>query len=92
MKKRKIGDQVAWYSSSAGSRTYKVGRVVAVVPEGTRPGAGFGLDAPGGPRDHESYVVAVKVGKTDRAKPKHYWPRASALVSVGRDGEANWNE
>lgn len=30
-------------------------------------------------RDHVSYLVAVKTGKTDAAKPTLYWPRVSAL-------------
>lgn len=30
-------------------------------------------------RDHESYLVAVKTGKTDSAKLTIYWPRVSAL-------------
>ena len=73
-----IGDTVTWWSSSNGSRTEKTGKVVAVIPLGVSPN-GWGLDAPGCWRDHESYIVEVKVGKTARAKPKNYWPRVSAL-------------
>lgn len=80
----KIGDQVEWSSQAQGSETTKQGRIVAVVSAGDRPnrdnfedlykgpGCGFG-------RDHESYVVRVVAGKTGNAKPKHYWPRVSAL-------------
>lgn len=34
-------------------------------------------DFGGGPRDHESYLVAVRQGP--KAKPALYWPRVSAL-------------
>ena len=34
------------------------------------------------PRNHESYMVAVKVGATDRAKKALYRPRVSGLKRV----------
>ena len=37
------------------------------------------IDGGGLARDHESYLVAVKTGKTDAAKLTLYWPRVSAL-------------
>lgn len=37
------------------------------------------IDGGGLPRDHESYLVAVKTGKTDAAKQSLYWPRVKAL-------------
>lgn len=81
----KIGDTVAWTSSASGGTTSKSGTIVQVVPIGSRPGREWGLDAPGSPRDHISYVVAVKVGKTDKAKPRHYWPRVAALVPTKKE-------
>jgi hypothetical protein len=76
----KVNDRVTWWSSSGGSRTEKTGNVVEIIPADNRPDAKrWGLDSPGYGRDHESYIVAVKIGKTDKAKPKHYWPRVSAL-------------
>lgn len=81
------GQDVQWSSSSNGSTKRKVGTVVAVVPPKTRPdisglmrkhGAssnyGYGME-----RDHESYVVLVSGGRTSKAKPVLYWPRAAAL-------------
>jgi hypothetical protein len=35
-----------------------------------------------------SYVVRVKVGKTDAAAPKHYWPRTMALSKKETTTEA----
>lgn len=79
----KIGDKVTWSSQAQGFAREKTGVVVEVVAAGNRPsrkfddlhkgvGCGYG-------RDHDSYVVEVRTGKTDKAKPKHHWPRASAL-------------
>jgi len=39
----------------------------------------------GGKRDHESYLVAVKTGKTDRAKKSLYWPHVAWLRKVNGD-------
>jgi hypothetical protein len=82
--KFKLGERVAWVSSSNGSATRKVGTIVEVVPfkgristEHTK----YGLRQEALPREHESYVVHV-AGKTDRSAGKRYWPRVSALVRV----------
>lgn len=75
----KVGMTVEWRSSANGSTKHKVGEIVAVVPAKQRPAPKFRLDSSGLPRDHESYVIAVKCGKTDKAKPKLYWPRVAAL-------------
>lgn len=37
------------------------------------------IDCAGLSRNHESYLVSVQDGKTDKAKPKIYWPRVSSL-------------
>jgi len=77
----KIGDRVEWESQSHGSMKTKVGTVVAINPPNCIEHlmAKWGLKGAGYARDHESYIVAVKAGKTDKAKPKYYWPRVSAL-------------
>lgn len=79
----KIGDRVTWSSQAQGFAREKTGTVVEVVEKGNRPSRKFddlhkGIGCGYG-RDHDSYVVEVRTGKTDKAKPKHYWPRASAL-------------
>ena len=82
----KIGDHVKWRSQAAGSTTEKTGEIVVVVPPKKLPSDV--MDAAlkrltrrydGWPRDHESYIVKVKVGKTDKARPVLYWPRVSGL-------------
>lgn len=77
----KLGDRVEWESQSAGSMVKKIGVVVAINPPGgiEHVKVKWKLNGAGYARDHESYIIAVKVGKTDKAKPKHYWPRVSAL-------------
>ena len=77
----KIGDRVEWESQSAGSVKKKVGTVVAINPPNgiEHVKVKWGLNGAGYARDHQSYIIAVKVGKTDKAKLKHYWPRVSAL-------------
>jgi hypothetical protein len=35
-------------------------------------------------RDHVSYLVSVKIGKTDEAKKGLYWPRVSQLESANK--------
>lgn len=82
--KIEAGSKVKWASQAQGHHKEKVGVVVQVVPAGERPnrerfldlykGAGVGCG-----RNHESYVVAVPTGKKGMGKPKHYWPRVSAL-------------
>lgn len=79
-----IGDTVRWSSQAGGVRKEKVGEVVAVVAAKTLPnreqflslykGAGIGIS-----RDHESYVVRVRTGKT---ATKDYWPRSNSLSAV----------
>ncbi len=79
-----IGDTVRWSSQAGGVRKEKVGEVVAVVAAKSLPnreqflslykGAGIGIS-----RDHESYVVRVRTGKT---ATKDYWPRVNSLSAV----------
>lgn len=79
-----IGDTVRWSSQAGGVRKEKVGDVVAVVAAKSLPnreqflslykGAGIGIS-----RDHESYVVRVRTGKT---ATKDYWPRVNSLSAV----------
>ena len=62
----------------------KIGQVVQVVPAGEIPDRKIAPDlfrgsGIGHPREHESYVVRVKTGKTAF---KHYWPRVKALSIV----------
>lgn len=81
----KLGDKVQWTSSASGGTRTKCGEIVEVVHPGDRPsrefadlhrqGCGYG-------RDYESYVVRVKQGKTERSKPRHYWPKAEKLLLV----------
>ena len=81
----KIGDRVQWTSQSKGSRTAKVGRIVAVVPpkmspskfvpEGFRAGSPLGF---GVPRGHETYLV-----KVDGKGRGLYWPRVKYLLVKG---------
>lgn len=87
----KKGDVVEWRSQAGGNTTKKTGTVVAVVPAGLHPARRVNADPAiatltrmydGGERDHESYIVAVKVGKTEKAWPKLYWPRVSTLKLV----------
>lgn len=88
----KVGSKVTWSSQAHGSRTTKVGTIVAVVPPGGSPSRAFAAvrktlnarSAFGGgmARDHESYLVSVTVGKTDKAKPALYWPLVSQLRRV----------
>ena len=80
-KQFKLGDRVAWESQSRGSMKTKVGTVVAINPPNgiEHVKVKWGLVGSGYARDHQSYIVAVKVGKTDKAKPKYYWPRVTAL-------------
>jgi hypothetical protein len=78
---------VKWTSGAFGTQKTKTGVIAQIVPAGELPdreqfrslytGAGVGSS-----RDQVSYVVAVKVGKTDKAKPYFYWPRANKLVAV----------
>lgn len=91
----KIGDKVTWSSQSGGSTTTKSGEVAGIVPPRTYCNwhdlRGCNIDEKyktltrrfdGGLRNHESYIVMVKTGKTDKASPVLYWPRVSSLRLV----------
>lgn len=88
----KIGDPVKWSSQAGGRIKQKTGEVVFVVPVGGSSWEldeekrykelmdthkvhfdGVVLSA----RNHESYLVSVKDGKTDKAKKSLYWPRVT---------------
>lgn len=76
-KQFKVGDRVKWDSQANASWKTKIGTVVDVVKAGQNPHLiGSGL-----PRNHESYVVSVEVGKRVK-RNKLYWPRVSALQAV----------
>lgn len=75
---RKVWDHVSWISQANGGWTRKIGVISQVIPAGSRP---VDIKGCGLPRDHESYVIAVQVGK-GKAAPRLYWPRVSALESV----------
>lgn len=76
-----VGDPVTWTSQAGGVQKTKSGIVVAVVAAKTLPerslfpqlykNSGIGMS-----RDHESYVVRVKMGVS---ATRDYWPRANAL-------------
>jgi len=71
----KLGDLVIWESQSHGNGKTKFGKIIEVVPTGRRPKSA--LRSPGGPRNHESYVVEVQGGTR---KNTLYWPVASGLA------------
>ena len=89
----KIGDMVAWKSTSNGVEKEKRGKIVNIVPPHKGPlkyiveakeetGAAFSSSAgPGMSRDHESYVVHVPA-KTDKGKGTLYWPKVRNLLIV----------
>jgi hypothetical protein len=80
----KKGDKVTWLSQSGGCTREKNGEVVAVVPDGQSVSCRFlssqGLDSHSrrfdgvSPRDHTSYLIAVRSGKTDKSALVLYWP------------------
>lgn len=76
-----INTEVFWESQANGTEAVKSGRVVCIVPAGQWIPKEWSKKLPnhGGPRNHDSYIVEVMVGKTDRAKPKYYWPIANKL-------------
>ena len=87
-KEIKLGDLVTWTIQAQGCSKTKVGVVVEIVPENCMPsrdefpklytGAGVGS-----PRNHESYVVSVDVGRNKKGVTfREYWPRVSALEKV----------
>lgn len=85
----KVGDLVTWSSQSGGFATEKRGRVVMVVPAGRNTALALANNpelhrmgrtfANSYPRDHESYLVAVRSGKTEKSAEVLYWPRAKGL-------------
>jgi len=93
-----VGTAVEWCSQSKGSGfTRKEGAVVIVVPPSYRGNVASlfrskGLDLSQYntaklttkhlERTQESYIIAVKAGKTAKAKPLLYWPRVSDLHIV----------
>ena len=78
----KVNDTVTWTSQSRGSAKTKTGKVEKIVPPNTNvKNLTDELDAPGNPRDNESYLVRVP-GKTARSKGKLYWPTASKLKAA----------
>lgn len=84
-----LGQTVRWLSHASGRGLLKSGTIVAIVPTGQYPypiasalGSGYSLGLLRGfgqPRSEETYLVAVKTG---RSKPKLYWPRVSKLAIV----------
>lgn len=79
----KLGTKVEWTGRSGGGIARHTGTVVQVVKPGLWPDLKYerihrGTGC-GGWRIHESYVVEEIIGKR---KPKHYWPRVSALKVV----------
>jgi len=93
-----VGSNVKWSSQSGGSfPKEKQGEIVIVVPpcyQGNKRDLfrSKGLELEGFNtaklttgllyRPRESYIVAVKSGKTDKANPLLYWPRVSDLHIV----------
>jgi len=83
-------DFVEWSSQAGGFDKKKIGEVAVVVPAGADPFAELraaGLPRKdcafdgGLPRNHESYIVAVR--RTPKSKPRYYWPRVANLKKVG---------
>lgn len=79
----KINQKVSWTSHSGGYTKSKTGTVVAVIPPHAHIPYEWKkrLDAPGLPRDHESYLVLVP-GKTERSAGKLYWPIVKKLSAA----------
>lgn len=82
----KVGDVVSWESQASGAVKKKTGVIVAVVPakHNARIILGDFKDCQwawggGFSRNHESYLVSVKTGKSEEAKKTIYWPRVSSL-------------
>lgn len=82
--KFEVGEFVQWQSQAQGSVKEKVGQIILIIPAGADPFDRRGLAAwkwmfdGGAPRDHESYLVEVP-SKSDRGKPKLYWPKVKNL-------------
>lgn len=78
----KVGDKVIWNSHAQGAWTQKAGTVVAVVPPHTRVQSLVPqVRDPGGPRDHESYVVNVPT-PSGKGIGTFYWPRVNNLKRI----------
>jgi len=83
-----LGDTVTWVSQSGGYDKVKRGMVVEVVPENKKVITWmaryekYKIQFGDGRRNHESYLVEVCDGKTDKAQPKLYWPLVSKLRKV----------
>lgn len=92
----KVGTVVTWESQAGGYSKVKTGEIVAVVAAleplasavnrievekyiGCKFWHSMFLTPP---RDEESYIVSVKVGKTEKAKKRLYWPIAGNLKKV----------
>lgn len=92
----KIGEQVAWSSQAGGFTATKIGEVVGIVPPNTyisaanMRGVVFSDTADatltkrfdGGKRDHESYIVKLRPGLSEKSSPVLYWPRVKGLRAV----------
>lgn len=90
----KKGDRVTWQSQAGGSTTTKTGVVVGFVRSKEMPIAVAmekfpdhrrmfdGTIIPGYPSAEKAYLVEVRDGKTDKARPKLYmpWPQHLSLV------------
>ena len=89
--KLNIGDEVVWKSQAGGHATKKTGKVVMVIRKGDGSPISIAekkfpshrrmfdsLTIP--PGQNEAYLVEVRDGKTDKAKPKLYMPRTAWLV------------
>jgi hypothetical protein len=76
----KLEDYVTWTSQANAYTKTKRGCIVGIVPADQLPKLNY-INLPFHlgtvmPRNHESYIVAVKSGRFAR---KLYWPRVSAL-------------
>lgn len=89
--KFKIGDKVEWASQASSYEKRKTGEIVKVVNPGINPRTLLGADEKysdlrlmfdGWTRDHESYLVAVRSGKTIKSKMVVYWPRVKNLKKL----------
>ena len=82
----KIGDQVAWTSQYSGSKKDRVGVVLMKIKADSDVRAvaisGYGsLNNPGMPRNHDSYIVGVRL-EGSASRGDLYWPRVAALRKV----------
>lgn len=86
MQKFRSGDRVKWSSQANGNVAEKTGIVIEVIapkqyiyPRDYARKYSIGTLGHGNFRKHESYLIAVKTGATEKAKKSLYWPRVSAL-------------